>query len=169
MENQISRRYLRYAEYGLLVIIIGLIVLFFFHRVGTVHKQAERMSLLGEINSMRGGVAAAIEEPPFDPDWHGSRQNPLRILQDPPQDYQGIVRAPEQDRLPQRSWYFCPEREMLVYKARFSHDLPFTAAQVRCLGFRLQKDCSGREDTEGRVLSAGPVYCLTVYSDICDS
>ena len=162
MLSLINKNHLRYAEYGLLVIIIGLIVLFLLNRVDTIHKNAERMAIMGEINALRGGVVALID-PPEDTTAEDLRNmNPVQLLESPLGNYLGPVRNPTEREIPPGSWYFRPDRGVLVYRANFAHDFPFTEEPTRKLRLTIEPQKQAERVQERRILACGPHICLTV-------
>ena len=161
MPSLIGKNHLRYAEYALLVIIIGLIVLFLLNKVENLQKDAERMSLIVEINSMRAGVIAAIDNPPFDLDQVDHPHNPVHILKKPPKNYLGIIRDPKHKDIPAGSWYFDPKESALVYKARFEHTLPFFEEPRLRIELHLMRTSQLRSDPAKKLVARGPHVCLT--------
>jgi len=161
MQSLIDKKYLRYAEYTLLVIIIGLIVLFLLYKVENLQKDAERMKLIGEINSMRAGVIAAIDNPPFDLDQVDHPHNPVHILKKPPKNYLGVIRDPKHKDIPAGSWYFDPKESVLVFKARFEHTLPFFDKPRQRIELRLMRTSQLRSDAQEELVSRGAHVCLT--------
>jgi hypothetical protein len=161
MKSLIGKNHLRYAEYGLLVIIISLVVLFFLNRVRAVHKNAERMAILGEINAMRGGVVAMLKPPKNIPQQNGTGMNPLQVLQTPPKNYLGPIENPEDTEIPPGSWYFHPENSTLVFWSRYTHEFPFTQKPTRRIRLRLEKPHKAHLRPNQRILTCGQNICLT--------
>ena len=162
MDSLTARRFLRYAEYGLLILIIGLIALFLFHRVRTTQKQAERMAVMGEINAMRAGIVAMQDPPEAASQKDLPGMNPVRLLlQTPPKNYLGPVRTPDERDIPPGSWYFRPDKGLLIYKARFVLDFPFTKEPTRKLQFALESPPLASPKLERRILACGRNLCLT--------
>ena len=152
MDSLSTRRFLRYAEYGLLVVIIGLIALFLLNRVQEVHKNAERMAVIGEINSLRAGVVAAQKFP---------GTNPVLLLQSPPRNYLGPVENPQERDIPPGSWFYRPDQGCLVYKAHYAHDFPFLEEPTRKLRFTLKRPDRLQQRHQGGILACNPDMCLT--------
>ena len=162
MDSLTARRFLRYAEYGLLILIIGLIALFLFHRVRTTQKQAERMAVMGEINAMRAGVVAMQDPPEATSQKDLPGMNPVRLLlQTPPKNYLGPVRTPDERDIPPGSWYFRPDKGLLIYKARFVLDFPFTKEPTRRIRLALESPRQLRIGSKRRILACKPDICLT--------
>jgi len=161
MDSPTSRRFLRYAEYGLLVLIIGLIALFLLNRVRTIQKHAERMAVMGEINAMRAGVVAMLEPPEGTSKKDLPGMNPVRLLQAPPKNYLGPVRNPQERDISPGTWYFRPDKGLLVYKTRFALEFPFTKEPTRKLQFALESPPLASPKLERRILACGRNLCLT--------
>ena len=161
MDSLSTRRFLRYAEYGLLVLIIGLIALFFLNRVQEVHRNAERMAIMGEINALRGGTITLLHPPEENTAEDLRAMNPVQLLETPPENYIGLIRNPREREIPPGSWYFFPDRGVLVYRARFAHDFPFTNEPTRRLRFTIEPKRKANLVPEQRVLACGPHICLT--------
>ncbi len=152
MDSLSTRRLLRYAEYGLLVIIIGLIVLFFLNQVQDVHRNAERMAVMGEINSLRAGVVAARKLP---------GPNPVLLLESTPRNYLGPVKDSQERDIPSGSWFYRPDQELLIYKAHYAHDFPFLKEPTRKLRLTLMRPDRLQQKHQGNILACNPDACLT--------
>lgn len=162
MQSLTARRILRYAEYGLLALIIGLLALFLLNRVHTVHRHAERMSIIGEINSLRAGVVTMRDSPKNASIKDLSGMDPFRLVQDPPANYLGPVRNPEQRDISPGSWYYDANNDLLIYKARFAHNFPFTKAPTRELRLALDPPNQIPQDPQPNILACGMTICLTI-------
>ncbi|MFW6414861.1 MAG: hypothetical protein ACOCZ2_00970 [Thermodesulfobacteriota bacterium] len=163
LQSRATGRYFRYAEYGLLVIIIAIIVLFLLDQIGGIHKKAERMAVLGEINTMRGEV---IVRQAFDVSNSYSEKkkfrNPVRIMQKEPDSYLGEISHPEKVKIPEGSWYYDTKKGYLVYKARYEHKFPFQDRAVKEIRLALLPPKQAESNSTGKILSCGPKLCLTV-------
>ena len=162
VQSQETSRLLRYAEYGLLVIIICIIVLFLLNEVGDVHKKAERMAVLGQINTMRGEVMATVDSD-FSDDSAGSEKflNPVRIMQRKPSNYLGVISRPEQLDIPPGSWYYNTQTGFLVYKAKHELEFPFKERRVAKIKLALMTLEQAKSSKTTKILSCGPKLCLT--------
>ena len=162
MDSFTTRRFLRYAEYGLLVLIIGLIALFLLNRVRSIQKHAERMAVMGEINAMRAGVLAMQNPPEGTSKRDLPGMNPVRLLlRTPPRDYLGPVQTTHERNIPPGSWYFLRDKGFLVYKARFALDFSFTKEPTRRIRLALESPRQLRIGSQRRVLACKPDICLT--------
>lgn len=161
MQSLNNRRFLRYAEYGFLALFIGILVLFFLNRVRSVHKNAERMAVMGEVNALRGGAVAMLDPPEGTPEEGVSGMNPVRLLQAPPKNYLGEIEDPESEDIPAASWYFHPDKHVLIYRARFAHEFPFTRETTKRLRLRLRPPEKAQSLPRSSVLACGPYICLT--------
>ena len=161
MNSLQTRRILRYAEYGLLVFIIGLLVLFLLNRVETLHKNAERMAVMGEINALRASVVSAQNSPKDVSLKNLSRMNPLRILQTPPKNYLGPVENLQEREIPPGSWYFFTKESLLIYKCHYAHDFSFTQEPTRSLRLALESPDEITQKPGLAVLACDMNICLT--------
>jgi len=119
------------------------------------------MAVIGEINALRAGVVAMQDPPEGISKKELSGMNPILLLQGPPKNYLGSVRDPQEKDITPGSWYFRPEKGLLVYKARFPHDIPFTQEPTRKLQFALESPGRLSVKSERRILACGPNICLT--------
>jgi len=162
LQSRETGRHLRYAEYGLLVVIICIIVLFLLNEVGDVHKKAERMAVLGEINIMRGQVMATLASDfSTDPAGKEEDRNPVRIMQKKPDNYLGEISSPQQLDTPPGSWYYSTQTGFLVYKAKHELEFPFKELQATKIKLALMTQEQAKSNKTCKILSCGPKLCLT--------
>ena len=127
-------------EFGLIVVIVGILMVAFLTRLMSLNTVIERHRVQLTIYNIETALALAVVQYLYADERHKLAElidsNPMANLVEPPANYLGERRDPAADA-PPGHWYFDPHQGLLVYRLRYPQQIQTTLENPARLRFRV--------------------------------